>query len=193
MSVHLRGIRLYVTTKDEPDAGTDSGVELHYFTSTARLHGEELRSREGWQVWNLNNPGNDRERGQTDLYEISLEDLSDVGKIVGGLHIPPGVAFRNFAEVRLTPFYLRIKGDDWWKIESYMLYGWFQEVREPIPTGGIQDWGWLQMAERTRDVELSTDDSEGSRWHQICITGTLNALWADPPELEPATVVKKKE
>lgn len=177
MSVILQRVRLYTTTKNEPDAGTDSGVELQYFVKTARLASESppLKIRYGWEKWNLDNPWDDRERGRTDMYEISLQDLSDVGSIVGGIHIPSGVHFGSFEEVRMKPFYLRIRGSDWWKIDHYFLYGLFKEL--PSPLTHVIDHGWLLMAEQTADVELSTDDEEGSKWHQILINGPLNQLF----------------
>lgn len=172
MSLHLQRIRLYVTTKDAPNAGTDSGVELWYFVKTARLTNGSLRVRHGWKKWELDNPWDDRERGRTDLYQISLEDLSDVGQSIGGQQVPRGVAFQNFDDVRLAPFYLKIKGDDWWEIDSYVLYGLFKEMLTPIPSG-IINHGWLPIAQLNSDVELSEDVTEGSRWHQILINGNL--------------------
>jgi len=184
----LQRIRLYTTTKDEPDAGTDSGVELWYFVSTARLTTESqpLRVRQGWKKWNLDNPWNDRECGRTDMYELSLEDLSDVGLIIGGVHIPSGVEFQSLDDVRQRPFYLKILGEDWWKIESYVLYGLFKEVPQPLT--GINDLGWVEMARLNQYVELSEDVEEGSKWHQILINGSLYI----PIQLSPGAIDLQK-
>lgn len=54
------------------------------------------------------------------MYEESL-DLSDIGEIVNGYPIPPGMKFSEFDRVTRVPFYLKINGPDWWKIERYSL------------------------------------------------------------------------
>ena len=44
----------------------------------ARLVNGVVRIRHGWKSWSRDNIWDDRERGQTDIYEIDLTDLSDV-------------------------------------------------------------------------------------------------------------------
>jgi hypothetical protein len=177
----LQRARLNLTTKDEPDAGTDSGVRLHYFTSTARLvwDSNELRHRQGWQRWDLDKPWDDRKPGRTDTYEIDLMQFSDVDLNVGGISIPNGAGFATIEEVRRRPYYLEIRGDDWWKMDDYVMYGLFKHI--PNPLTHIDNLGWVEMARLEADTELSVDDREGSRWHQILINGSL----CHPPLLRP--------
>ena len=59
-----------VRTCDVKDAGTDSRVE-------ARVNGSTTSS--GWIL--LDNPGDDRERGRTDVYDKTLSDLGTISSI----------------------------------------------------------------------------------------------------------------
>jgi hypothetical protein len=167
VSVYLQQIRLVTRTKDVSDAGTDDGVELWYFvTKIPNDYQGTLGVRDFWQVWSLDNSGDDRERGQTDVYERSLilTEIAQYG-------IPQGVVFGDMERVRRVPFYLKIKGPDWWKIDNYSLYGRFKElVSLNLP---IVDRGWVLMAQEINDVQLSTDSREASVWHQILINGPL--------------------
>ena len=169
----LQRVRLFLTTANAPNAGTDSGVRLHYFASTARLAEDstQIRHRDRWHHWDLDNPWDDRERGRTDSYEIDLTGFSDLGSIVGGIPIPNGVGFPTMEEVRRRPFYVEIRADDWWQMDGYVLYGHFKHI--PSPLTHIDDLGWVEMARLETDTDLSSDDSEGSRWHQILINGSL--------------------
>jgi len=171
VTVYLQHVRLVTRTKDVDDAGTDDGVELWYFvTNILGDYGGSLGARDRWQVWSLNNAGDDRERGRTDVYEKSLI-LSEIAQKVGGYDIPQGVEFDDMEKVRRVPFYLKIKGPDWWKIENYSLYGKFKEIVSfDLP---VVDRGWVLMARDVKDIELSADNCEASAWHQILINGPL--------------------
>lgn len=59
-----------VQTCDIPDAGTDANVQL-------KLSGSVAAS--SWLL--LDNPGDDRERGQTDRYIFTLSDLGPISKV----------------------------------------------------------------------------------------------------------------
>ncbi len=85
--------------------------------------------------------------------------------------MPDGICFETMDEVRHHPFYLKILGDDWWKIDSYAMFGKFAFIPDPLTH--IDDLGWVEMARLQTDVELSSDDAEGSRWHEIEINGSL--------------------
>ena len=68
MTLHLQGLDLGVTTRDVRNAGTDDDITLfchtnHHEFTTWPNHREHVV---------LDNPWNDRERGQFDLYTISL-------------------------------------------------------------------------------------------------------------------------
>ena len=58
-----------VRTCNVEDAGTDSRVEM-------RLNGTIAS---GWN--NLDNPGDDRERGKTDFYNLTLSDLGTIRSV----------------------------------------------------------------------------------------------------------------
>ncbi|MEU3643721.1 PLAT/LH2 domain-containing protein [Lentzea sp. NPDC034063] len=62
--------RIEVQTCDVPDAGTDSRVE-------ARINGSTSSS--GWI--NLDNPGDDRERGDRDVYDRTLSEVGAISSI----------------------------------------------------------------------------------------------------------------
>jgi hypothetical protein len=172
LSVHLQTIRLYTTTENLPHADTDTGIELWYFITTTRVVNGVVRVRHGWKSWALDNPWDDRERGQTDMYEIDLADLSDVEQIWAGQPMPQGVPFHTLESVRLAPFYLKAMGRDWWLAGDHALYGRFVELIETAP-GGVVDLGWRHLAQPSHELAMSEDLTEGSGWHQIVINGTL--------------------
>jgi hypothetical protein len=171
MSIHLQKIRLIITTKDEPYAGTDSEVELRFYVNH---HSRTTFPTKGWHKFKLDNPWNDRERGRTDMYEIDFEE-----EVIEGADptAPRGIAFNNFEAAHSANFRLKIKGNDWWKIDQYTLLGYFLETK-PIPASGageeeVIDHGWRLMAQRDDDLEMSTDESEGVASHSIVLNGTF--------------------
>ena len=172
MSVHLMKTRLLATTKDEPSAGTDSGVELWYWVNS---HSWTTFPTKGWNASNLDHSWNDRERGRTEMYEVDFQG-GDIGISVSGTTVPRGVAYNDLVQARTGTFWIRMKGDDWWKIDSYFLLGYFKELSHvpgTIDSFSTTDLGWLLMARRDADVNMSTDPGEGKTWHHIELNGTF--------------------
>ena len=172
MSVHLQKIRFFATTKDVKNAGTDSGVEMWYYV---KYHPWTTYPNLGWNAKNLNHRWNDRERGRTEMYEIDFQG-GNIGKNVSGTPVPKGIAFNDFSHARTATFWLKMKGRDWWKINHYYLMGYFRELRHvpgTIDMFEIKDHGWLLMARRDGDVDMSKDPSEGKTWHLIDLNGTF--------------------
>jgi hypothetical protein len=172
MSIHLQRIRLFATTKDQADAGTDSGVTLWYYIN---LHVMTTFPTKGWNSQELARPWKDRERGRTDVYEVDFR-TGEHELIVSGTTVPRGIAFSDFVHARTGSFWLRMMGEDWWKLDHYYLLGSFQELRHVLGTIDVFetiDHGWLLMARRDGDVEWSTDPLEGATWHHIELNGTL--------------------
>ena len=171
MSVHLQRIRFLTTTKDEKGAGTDDGVDLWYHVNN---HLWTTLRPLGWYAEELNHKLNDRERGRTDMYELDFR--RGVGVSVSGTSVPQGIAFNDFTHARTGSFWLRMKGKDWWKLDHYYLLGDFRELRhlpDTIDSFNNIHYGWLMMARREGDVEMSTDPSEGQTWHHIELNGTF--------------------
>jgi len=172
MSVHLQKIRLFATTKDLPDAGTDSGVELWFYVNSNPW---TTFPNKGWNRTNLDHPWDDRERGRTEMYEIDFQ-VGNIGVSVSGTPVPKGIAYSDFTNARTGSFWLKMKGNDWWKIDHYYLLGYFKELRHvPGTIDSFQtiDHGWLLMARRDGDVDMSTDPTEGKTWHLIELNGTF--------------------
>ena len=51
---------------------------MWYSVTVTRVVNGVVRIRHGWKSWSRDNIWDDRARGQTDIYEIDLTDLSDV-------------------------------------------------------------------------------------------------------------------
>ena len=172
MSVHLQRMRLFATTRNQACAGTDSGVMLWYYVNS---HVLTTFPTKGWNSQALARPWLDRERGHTDVYETDFRS-SECELIVSGTTVPRGIAFADFVQSRTGSFWLRMMGQDWWKIEHYYLLGYFQELRHILGTIDAFetiDHGWLLMARRDGDVTMSTDPAEGATWHHIELNGTF--------------------
>jgi len=171
MSIHLQRVRFFATTKNQKNAGTDSGVDMWYYVNN---HPWTTHPDKGWNTKTLNHSWNDRERGRTEMYEIDFR-TGEYGMAVSGTTVPKGIAFKDWYEARSFGIWLRMKGDDWWKIDHYYLLGYYQElqyVEGTIDSFRTLNHDWLLMARRDDDVELSTDPSEGKTWHQIILNGT---------------------
>jgi len=174
MSIHLQRLRVTHTTATRRYADTDDAVDLRFFIDP---HAFTTYPYKGWRAVELDSARNDRQQGQTDTYEIALTE-GDIGMSVSGTTVPRGIAFENFAKVRSAVFFLKIRGDDWWVLSSYRLQGLFQELRYvpgTIDSFQVIDHGWLVMAERSSEISMSTDASEGAAWHHIIIDGPLPA------------------
>lgn len=172
MSVHLQKIRYIATTKDQPDAGTDSGVELWFYVNSDPW---TTFPTKGWNQQDLDHSWNDRERGRTEMYEVDFQG-GDIQLNLSGTPVPKGIGFQDFTHSRTGSFWLRMKGSDWWRIDHYYLIGYFKELRHvPGTIDSFQtiDHGWLLMARRDGDVDMSTDPSEGKTWHFIELNGTF--------------------
>jgi hypothetical protein len=172
MSVHLQQIRFFATTKDQPEAGTDSGVEFWFYVND---HSLTTFPTSGWNRQVLDHPWDDREKGRTELYEIDFK-AGDTAISLSGTTVPRGIAFNDFTHARTASFTLRMRGDDWWRIDHYYLLGHFKELRH-VP-GTIDSFetinhGWLLMSRRDADVDMSTDPTEGMAWHFIDLNGTF--------------------
>jgi hypothetical protein len=172
MSVHLQTVRLFATTENRPNAGSDDGVEFWFHVDPHLL---TTYTPAGWNAVTLSHPWDDRERGRTEMYEVSFK-AGDVEVAVSGTIVPRGLAFNDFAHARSASFWVRMRGNDWWRIDHYYLVGRFKEL-EHIP-GTIDsfrtiDHGWLLIARREGDVDMSTDPSEGVAWHHIALNVTI--------------------
>lgn len=124
MSIHLQRVRLFATTKDERDAGTDSGVDLWFY---ATKHSLTTYPTKGWNHQELDHSWDDRERGRTEMYEVDFQG-GDLGMSLSGTPVPRGIAFNDLNHARTGMFWLQMKGDDWWKIDHYYLLGYFKEL-----------------------------------------------------------------
>jgi hypothetical protein len=172
MSVHLQRIRLFATTKDQAEAGADSGVLLWYYVNS---HVLTTFPTKGWNSQELTRPWKDRERGRTEVYEADFR-TGERELIVSGTTIPRGIAFPDFVQARTGSFWLRMTGDECWRIAHYYLLGYFQELRHvlgTIDTFETVDYGWLLMARRDGDINMSIDPAEGATWHHIELNGTF--------------------
>jgi hypothetical protein len=101
-----------------------------------------------------------------------------VGPSIGlnGTTVPCGIAFSDFIHARTGAFWLRMVGENWWRIDHYYLLGYFQELRHirgTIDTFEVVDHGWLLMARQDGNVSMSTDPLEGAIWHHIELNGTF--------------------
>lgn len=179
MPVRLQTLRLYITTKDVERARTDDKVFLQI-----DLSGKAV------PLVRLNNPGNDRERGKTDFYEVSLIDgvkLSDAngeevsvsssGSITSA-SVPPGVEFESWEALRQLPIFLVTTGANAWRFFKYHLLGevvYLDPVSNPIDAPySILFHDWLLLSSRDGDVVLSTqDDDGGDPRHQLVINGVF--------------------
>ena len=68
---------------------------MWYFVTVTRVVNGVVRIRHGWKSWSRDNIWDDRERGQTDMYEIDLTDLPDMEQTWAGQPMPQGVPFRT--------------------------------------------------------------------------------------------------
>lgn len=88
--------------------------------------------------------------------------------------MPRGIAFSDFVHARTGSFWLRMMGYERWKIAHYYLLGYFQELRHVLGTVDrfeTIDQGWLLMARRDGDINMSADPAEGATWHHIELNG----------------------
>lgn len=192
MSIILQRIRLTVTTGSGKNDGTDDPVVLDFNVSN---HPSSSYNRTGWQRVSLDNPGNDREPGQTDLYDVNFTTTTSYSGLIEGagvevsttVNIPEGMAFDSFEKVREMPFFLIIRGSDLWRISHYHLMGYFRESWFPpntIDSNATYNHGWLLMATHDTAIALSKDSGEAPRpFHLI----TINAVF--PPEQESTDFV----
>lgn len=107
------------------------------------------------------------------MYEMDFR-LGDknIANILGN---PLGKYYDDWAKARKVRFALRIKGQDLWEIDSYCLLGYYKEFDYRQQTKQLVTWdrGWLLMAWHEADIEMSTDASEGTWWHEIILNGTF--------------------
>jgi len=194
MSIILQQIRLFITTGTGKHDGTDDTVFLDFNIKENSLSSYE---QTGWQRVNLDNPGNDREPGKTDLYDVKFFPQSSSGIIEGTgvgtwtpLNIPPGIAFDGFENLREMPFFLILDGNDAWKIEQYILVGHVVESWFPpntIDSNRTYDHGWILMATGTASFKLSRDTAEAPRSFHVI---DINAVF--PSKHEPDYYVLPK-
>jgi hypothetical protein len=175
MSIHLQKMRLYATTKDQNNAGTDDGVDLWMYIDPHSLTTFPLQKPpERWLIQKLDHDNyNDRERGRTDSYDVDFQG-GDLGMALSGTSVPRGIAFNDWVAARSFPIFLRMKGNDWWRIDSYSLLGYFQElsyVPGTIDSFKVINHYWRLMAQQSEDIDMSTDPSEGTKWHHIQLNG----------------------
>jgi hypothetical protein len=194
MSVILKEIRLIIATDVGSNDGTDDPVYLDF---NIKEHPDSSYQSTGWQRVNLDNPGNDREPGNTDLYEIKFfpEDSSGIIEGVGvgtstTVNIPPGIAFNRFENLREMPFFLLLHGNDMWKIKLYILMGHVMETWWPpnaIDSNLTYDHGWILLASNATSFKLSKETNEAPRSFH-CID--INAVF--PSKREPNYYILSK-
>ena len=171
MSVHLQKTRLYTTTKNQKDAGTDAAIEFG-FDAPSQL---TTYPTPGWNWQALDHPWDDFEEGRSDAYEVDYQG-GNRGMSVSGTPVPRGLGFANWQEARKAKFKLRTKGNDWLRLDHYAMLGYFRELRHvpgTIDSFDTIDHGWLLMSWRDRDIDLSTDPREGTRTHSFKLNGTF--------------------
>lgn len=189
MSIVLQEFRLFITTEYGRNDGTDDSVFLDFNIKANNLSSYPYT---GWKRIDLNNSGDDREPGNTDLYDVKFYPVSASN---GGItveiaidssttvHIPPGIAFDGFEDLRGMPFFLILGGNDKWRIKHYFLMGHIVETWVPpnaIDSNKTYDHGWILMASNDTSFCLSGDPSEApSPFHVI----DINAVF--PPKREP--------
>lgn len=171
MTVHLQSVRFVVRTKDEPDAGTDSPVDMRYWVTP----GSSTSLSAGWQTAVLDHSWDDRERARTEMYQIDIPEAAFAISL-SGTTVPTGIRYASFVEARTAQFVIRTGGDDLWKIDCYHLLGHFIEmafVPGTIDEFRVQDLGWRLMASAENDIVMSTDSREGLTSHPIAMNGTF--------------------
>ena len=173
MSVHIQRIRLYTRTKDERNAGTDDHVHLDWRMPNHMWSTYEKAIGGSTPTFRLDNPWDDRERGRTDMFEIDLQrGTEDI--IVNGTTVPRGVAFHSWSHAKGTSISLQALGNDLWRMDHYLLFGDFEELRvAPGTTDQLQrvDHGWLLMAFHEGDVNLSKNPDEGLQFYPLNLNG----------------------
>jgi hypothetical protein len=132
MSMQINRLLMLMTTADQEDAGTESGVEL------------QITNAAGSVIVDFeipNSPQDDQERAQANFYFVPVSpgfSLNDLGNDLGGGSVTLG-----------------IKGQDAWLPQSFFLFGLDHASGRPdflVPLVHIGNWvyGWL-----------SADSSEG--------------------------------
>jgi len=200
MKVILSRIRFSTRTSTRRDADTDSRVELWYFLPQFWFN-DTVRgwpSRDIFHVWNLDSSRDDRELGQLDEFTFEIPDREDDSTAVlssdGYFSRSGGRYFDSIEAVRRSPFYLRIVGSDLWQIRSYHLLGEFSSAESIGRPNHFPYYGWHTLASSNDILNLSTNKSEGSEWHEIQIDGALDLLAAARDgELIPRRVAAKKK
>jgi hypothetical protein len=186
MAIHLTQLNLIVTTARTAKADTDDQLELVFW---ANDHPDTTLLPNRWHTEALDNPWDDREWGRTDKYLVDFVRRRDVENE----SLIPGIAFDNFADVRNAHIFLRMRGDDQWRVADFQLLGFFYETRKGIP--GFLEYpavithGWFLISRNTRLVvpsfpsifDLSTDQDEGVTWFELPMNGILGCEYVPPP------------
>ena len=185
MSIHLAQLNLIVTTARTAKADTDSQLDLVYW---ANSHPDTTLLPNRWNTEILDNPWDDREWGRTDKYLIDFTRRREVENE----SLISGIAFDSFADVRNAHIFLRMRGDDQWRVADFQLLGFFYETRKDIPgvlgLPAVITHGWFLMSRNTRLVvpsfpsifDLSTDRDEGVTWFEFPMNGTLGREYVPP-------------
>ncbi len=178
--IKLHALKIILKTADVENAGTDSGLYLHYFINN---HYATNTGPAGWNLDKLDNKWNDREQGRSDIYEIDF-----IKRQIPGGHGGPnsgGIGYNDFEQVKRATFYLRIDGDDMWSISEYFILGNFTEYVETELRGiePVKNHGWILMGSTlpkigvknsdASHVNLSTVASEGSSWFKLDFNGAF--------------------
>lgn len=154
MSIHLQKVRLFVTTSNRSSSGTDSDVFFYFYVPDGSF---TTYPDKGWRSVEIDNPGDDRERGDTDLYEVDFT-IGDIGVNISGTNVPRGIGYANFVDVHGSSFWLRMGGSDMWRANHYHLLGYFKELRYvpgTIDSFAEHDLGWRLMASRDNDFTMN--------------------------------------
>jgi hypothetical protein len=171
MPFYLQRVRFTVHTKKQLFAGTNSTVKLCYRIEEKHVH---PKLETGIHSTVLDHPWHDDfQSGKSDSYEVDF-GTGKLGKSSMGRPMLNGVQFETMDDARQMKFHLRIEGSDQWVFDRYALAGYFMEVR-PVPgTTDVFDeidLGWLEMARKQCDVEMSSDPNEGSEEYPLELNG----------------------
>ncbi len=169
MSIHLERVRLFVTTGEKVNSDIALDLKICFYVDCHCLTTFPIK---GWNKKRLTHPW----EGRTEIYEIEFQERGGITKNLGGTPVPFGIAFDDFVHVRTASFWLRMKRDKTLKIEHYYLLGNFVEMLQ-VP-GTIDSFqslhhGWLLMARRGDDVDMSLDPQGNAIWHHIELNGTF--------------------